>query len=302
MSESGTNTEANAFAAAIEDVTQNYLETLDALSTVYDSAAGFAQLFDSSSIAHFTLQRILEALEIERGVIFLEVGGVLRYQFDAKNALTLLNEEAVEDGIDDASFEGRSVFFNGEEAVPFLRSGVANHNLILAPIVAGHRRLGIVVGFAEAERLITTKDLKLVGAVTSQAAIALSGAQHHEEILVERQKLRSIIDHSAGGIVVLAPDGKATLTNRVARELLNFEADCAEGYSFVEETSMWKFSQEPESLFGEGAAEVSLQMKIDLDGEERSIWVVARRVRAPGGALANIVLNLHDPSWGRRCQ
>jgi PAS domain S-box-containing protein len=282
-----------AIQAAVEDVTQNYLETLDALGTVYDAAAGFAQLFESSSIAHFTLQRILEALELGCGAIFLEDGGSLRFQFDAESALTLLKEQAIED----ASLEGRSLFLNGAEAAPHLRPQADGRNVLLAPVVAAQRRLGIIVVLSRPERPFTTKDLKLVGAVTSQAAIALSGAQHLEQVLVERQKLRSIIENSAGGIVVLTPDGRTTLTNAVARKLLGLEEGRAEGYSLIDALPHWKFSRQPESLHGEGPPEISLEMTTDRDAQARSIWVVGRRVRASDGELVNIVLNLHDPAW-----
>lgn len=296
----GTNNDAlehdvRAIQAAVEDVTQNYLETLDALSTVYDAAAGFAQLFDRSSIAHFTLQRILEALELDCGAIFLEDGGMLRFQFDAVGGLTLLRQEAIED----ASIDGQARFLNGSEAEPYLRPEAAGRNVLLAPVVAAQRRLGMVVVVSQGERLLTTKDLKLVAAVTSQAAIALGGAQHLEQVLVERQKLSSIIENSAGGIVVLTPNGRTTLTNGVARKLLGLPEGRAEGYRLIDELSDWKFSHEPESLYGEGPPEVSLEMTRGEGEGQRTIWAVGRRVRASGGELVNIVLNLHDPSWTR---
>jgi len=287
--------DVSAIQAAVEDVTQNYLETLDALGTVYAAAAGFAQLFETSSIAHFTLQRILESLELGCGAIFLDDGGTLRFQYDSENALTFLKEDAIED----ASLEGKSIFRNGVDAAPYLRTEGGDKNVLLAPVVAAQRVLGIVVVFSEAERIFTTKDLKLVGAVTSQAAISLGGAQHLEQVLVERRKLRSIIENSAGGIVVLAPDGRTTLTNSVSRQLLGLPEGRAEGFTLIDELRDWKFSCEPESLFGEGPTEVSLEMTTGKGAEERSIWVAGRRVRASDGELVNIVLNLHDPAWSR---
>ncbi len=288
--------EVNAIQAAVEDVTQNYLETLDALSTVYDVAAGFAQLFDTSSIASFTLRRILESLDVGSGAIFLESGGELKFYVDSEGAREHLREDAVED----ASLDGRALFCNGSDAIRYLRSGTDCRNVLLAPVVAAQRCLGIVAVTAEDERRFTTKDLKLVSAVTSQAAIALSGAQHLEQILVERQKLRSIIEDNGGGIVVLAPDGRTMLTNTVARELLGFAEDRAEGFSLIEELAAWKSSRDPECLRGDGPPELSLELAEGPGSKERVVSMVGRRVRGTDGELASIVLNLQDATEQRR--
>ncbi len=294
----GSHTDAlrndvSAIQAAVEDVTQNYLETLDALGTVYAAAEGLAQLHDSSSIAHFTLRQILDSLELGCGAIFLDEGGVLQFQFDSESALTLLKEEAIED----ASLDGEARFLNGQEADAFLRVGDGEGNVLFAPVVAARRVLGVVVLVSSGERVFTTKDLKLVIAVTSQAAIALSGAQHLKQVLVERQKLRSVIENSAGGIVVLAPDGRTALTNAVARQLLNLENGRAEGYRLIDELEDWKCTAELESLFGLGPSEFSLEMTLGDGDEARTVWVVGRRVWSADGELVNIVLNLHDHSW-----
>lgn len=285
-----------AIQAAVEDVTQNYLETLDALGTVYDVAIGFAQLFDTASIASFTLRRILESLGVESGAIFLTTGGELSFCDDAEDARGLLRIEAIED----ASLDGNALFCNGNDAVRFLQPGAGCCNVLLAPIVAAQRRLGIVVVTSEPERRFTTKDLKLVSAVTSQAAIALSGAQHLEQVLVERQKLHSVIEYNGGGIVVLAPDGRTMLTNPVARKLLGVPKDRAEGFFLMEELAGWKFSRDPESLKGDGPAEVSLEIAGGPDRQERIVSIVGRRVRGTDGELASLILNLHDSTQQRR--
>jgi len=280
----------------VEDVTQNYLETLDALGTVYDVAIGFAQLFDTTSIASFALRRILESLDVESGAIFLTTGGELSFCDDAEDARGLLHIEAIED----ASLDGNALFCNGNDAARFLRPDAGSCNVLLAPIVAAQRRLGLVVVTSEPERRFTTKDLKLVSAVTSQAAIALSGAQHLEQVLVERQKLHSVIEYNGGGIVVLAPDGRTMLTNPVARKLLGVPKDRAEGFFLMEELAGWKFSRDPESLRGEGPAEVSLELAGGPDRQERILSIVGRRVRGTDGELASLVLNLHDSTQQRR--
>ncbi len=293
---SAVQEQVSAMQAAVEDITQNYLETLDALSTVYDAADGFSQLFDSPSIAYFTLRRILESLEVDCGAIFLQVDGVLRFQFESEDALQYLKEGALED----ASLEGRALFCNGSDAIRYLHPEAGERNALLAPVVAAQRRLGIVVVFSERGRPFTTKDLKLAAAVTSQAAIALGGAQHMEQILIERQKLRSVIEDNGGGIVVLAPDGRTMLTNAVARELLGFPDDRAEGFSLLDELAHWKFSREPESLCGDGPTELTLEMATGSGAQQRVLSVAGRRVRGTDGELASVVLNLQDATEKRR--
>src|SRR5690606_7676626 len=143
----------------------------------------------------------------------------------------------------------------------------------------GSTRLGLVVVLGAADHLFSTGDVKLVAAVTSQAAIAISRAHHHRQVEIERRKLEQVIENHSDGVLVPDADGRTTLCNPIARELLAGACvlrvlgapDGAAGLPPLPPTADER------------------EFPLTVDGQLRVLGISAREVRTPTGELANVI-------------
>lgn len=261
------------------------LDALDSLDAVYKAAGFFAEVASESTIGEFTLSRCLEAVRSEVGALFLTVGGRLLLSVQRNGAGNLLRtDELLAAGAD------RTAFRNGPDALALLTEGATPRNILVCPIKAGSVLLGLLVALAPAETPFITGDVKLVGAVASQAAIALGRARFHREAEIERHKLRLLVDTHPDGIVVLEPDGRTTLCNVIARDLIGSDDVLPELLAVDPTCTLADLSRNPS------------EREVALTGRERELIVAikSRVIRSPDDALANIVLTIRDITRLRR--
>ena len=69
--------------------------------------------------------------------------------------------------------------------------------------------------------LFTAEDEDLLGALCSQAAIALDNARLFEEVVAMKNYNESILRSMATGVITLDPDGQVTTINPAARRILD---------------------------------------------------------------------------------
>jgi signal transduction histidine kinase len=262
------------------------LEALDSLDAIYGSAAFFAGVAAEEAIGDYTLDRCLESVHRVCGAICLTAGGDLRVHAERNGASALLRPDLLTVGATLA----RAAFYNGDEAREWLRAEVPTQNVLLCPIHVGRRQLGFVVILSERDDLFATGDVKLIAAVMSQAAIALSRAEHHRDVEIERRKLSQIIQTHSDGIVVLDKDGKTTLCNPIARDQLGTEnvlelLQSLDGTCTLEELVQ---------------SDVEREVTISVDGHTRVIGITSRDIRARTGECVNVILTLRDLTSLRR--
>lgn len=262
------------------------LEALDSLDAVYGSAAFFAGVAAEEAIGDYTLDRCLQSVQREVGAICLVENGVLRVHAERGGAIALLGENLLEVG----AAATRAEFWNGDDARHLLRPGSAPHNVLLCPIHVGRRQLGFVVIAAVKDDLWATGDVKLVSAVMSQAAIALSRTEHHRAVEIERRKLEQIIQTHSDGIVVLDQDGKTTLCNPIAQDYLGTD-DVLTLLRSVEPTCTF------ESLAHNG---IEREVTLTADGQARILGITSRDIRTKTGECVNVILTLRDVTRLRR--
>lgn len=272
--------------AADQRVGLHLLEALDSLDTVYGSAAFFAAVAAEAAIGDFVLDRCLESVERDCGAIALLEDDRMQWYAERGGGIRLLRDGVL---VGEHVAE-RSMFHNGADARPLLRDEASDHNLLTCPIQVGSKRLGLLVVVAPPERLFSTADCKLVAAVTSQAAIALSRAEHHRQVEIERRKLEQVIEQHSDGIAVLDKDGLTTLCNPIARELLG--------------------SDDVLALLGSADAACTLdalarggperEIPLGHGGRTRVLGIKSREVRTPGGELASVILTLRDVTLRHR--
>ena len=262
------------------------LEALDSLDAVYGSAEFFAGVAAEAALGDYTLDRCLEGLQRDQGAIFLVENGELRPHAERGDANRLLRADLTVPGV----VPPKAAFWAAAEAGHLLRDGAPPHNVLCCPIHVGDRRLGLVVVLSQPDHLFATGDVKLVTAVTSQAAIAISRTEHHRQVEIERRKLHELIEHHGDGIVELDQDGRTTLCNPIARELLGTPDALALLASLDANCSL--------EALARGGEEREVTVKVG--DRTRVLGVTPRPVHGEDGALANVILTLRDLTRQRR--
>jgi signal transduction histidine kinase len=268
-----------------ERVGLHLLEALDALDAVYKSAAFFADLGNQGALAEHTLTRCLDAARSTRGVLLLVDGDRLAVFGDRDDAYRCF----VPGALARPELLQQPLLCNGDDAAPLLRPDAARQNVLSCPMLAGERPLGLVVMLAPASSPFSSADAKLVGAVVSQAAIALSRAQRHREAELERQKLRLVVQNHQDGIAVLDAKGATTLCNPNARALLGTD-DVLAGLTAADAT-----------LTLDALTSGPVVREVSPAGDAaRVLSIGSRVVRDADHAVSDVVVTVRDLSRQRR--
>ncbi|MEM7202808.1 MAG: ATP-binding protein [Planctomycetota bacterium] len=276
----------------LDRVGQHLLESLDALATVYDSARHFAEAV-GDSLVEDTLDRCLAAIEASCGAYYVVEDGDLVLQAERADAGTLVRVAALEI----TAGAARAEFMNDPMSAEHLTDGGRGCGVLCAPVAVRDRVLGVVAIVGGQGRAFSTNDVKLVSAVTSQAAIALSSAIHYRNVEVERAKLRSVIEDNSDGIILLAPDGRTVLCNSVARRLFDIPEGESEGTDFVAKVNGWTFSDGVEVVGDTGRVE---ELSRGKGADELVLSMRSREVRGVDDRVVGVILTLHDLTEKRR--
>jgi signal transduction histidine kinase len=283
-------TDANSGSNSREHFDQrlgmHLLEALDSLSAVYESAAFFADVGSESVIGDYVLARGLDAVHCDRGALWLLQDGEMHLHSQQNDAVEVLAEGLPHE----PRRTPRARFHNGAEARRLLRPEAPDYNVLTCPIDVASRRLGLIVVLAPADRHFVTADVKLLSAVTSQAAIALSRALQHREAELERQKLQLVVQNQSDGIVVLDRQGRTTLCNPAAREFCGTD-DVLPLLQSLDPTLTL------ESL-SHGTVERELTVP-SADGQ-RVLCMHTRDIHSTSGDFANVIITLRDRTRQRR--
>ncbi|MBC8505880.1 MAG: GAF domain-containing protein [Anaerolineales bacterium] len=98
--------------------------------------------------------------------------------------------------------------------------------LIYVPLKIQDKVLGVLgVDNRESERPFQPQHISLVAALADYAAIAIENARLFENTEIARHKLEAILTRIEDGVIVVDPDGKVILVNRVARTLFGIDDD-----------------------------------------------------------------------------
>lgn len=262
------------------------LDALDSLDAVFESAAYFARVDAEMPLEEYTLTRCLASVHSDTGAIWLYEGDRLVLHGERAGAAAQVTLQSVVRAIG----KGRPSFHNGADAKPLLRPGAADWNVLLCPIHTGARQIGCVVVLTPPAALLDTGDVKLVRAVTSQAAIALSRSQHYREVDIERRKLKLVIDNHTDGIAVIRRDGTTALCNPIAQQYCG-ATDVLRALTAIDPTCTMQ-------ALGQGPTE--RELTVTTEGTTRILGITSRDIRGLDGELANVVLTLRDLTRHRR--
>ncbi|MBK8974931.1 MAG: PAS domain-containing sensor histidine kinase [Planctomycetes bacterium] len=274
-----------------ERVGLHLLETLDALTAVYESAEFFADIPGEAAITAYALGRCVAAANGLVGALLLDGDRGLELHCSHNDGAALLDIDAVRQ--QDST---HAVFYNGEKAAPWLVDRDAGWNVLMAPIRAGSRGLGLVVVLRQLLPF-STLDTNLVAAVCSQAAIALSSAIHYRDVELERARLRSLIDNHSQGIVVLDHEGATVLCNPEACQLCSYDAAAAGPGGFLAHLASRDPGMTMASLAGDSTER---ELEFDTGDDRHIVGIHANAIHGQDGAIATMILTLRDLTRIRR--
>jgi PAS domain S-box-containing protein len=108
-------------------------------------------------------------------------------------------------------------------------------SFIAAPFLQGEKYVGHINCMSKEKNFFSEDDLKLLGALASQANVAIQNARLHEETERNRNFLNSVVSDSAEPISVANMDGEQILWNAAAESLFGNTADEVLGrnYHFI---------------------------------------------------------------------
>ena len=106
---------------------------------------------------------------------------------------------------------------------------------VALPLVVRDSLLGVVLlAGRKNDHIYTTDDLKLLGALGSQAAIALDNTRLYEEIVASQKHYETILRHMQRGVLTVDPSLRITTLNEAGAAMLRTEADQCQGRAIGE--------------------------------------------------------------------
>jgi PAS domain S-box-containing protein len=184
---------------------------------------------------------------------------------------------------------------------------------IALPLVFATEPLGLLIVFRSYRSLVTPNDLQVLQSFADQAAIAVHNAQLYEKIDQERMRLAAILDHSADGVMILAPDLTILHFNHALERMTGWHAEDAIGanhdtvlsWAKLESPELreaikagWPFNSE-NPLRNTCYVEGDLQT---LNGLKLSVGITYAPMLSANHHIANIVANVRDITNFRQAQ
>ncbi len=113
---------------------------------------------------------------------------------------------------------------------------------VALPMIFAEEPLGWMFVFRRFSSNATPNDLQILQSFADQAAIAVNNAQLYERINQERQRLASIVEYSADGVMILSADLEILSFNRALERMTGWNADEAIG-AFQDDVIIWQFRE-----------------------------------------------------------
>ena len=299
--------------AESKDLLRHLQEANEDLVTLNAIARVAGQSLNTEAILQGTLDKVLEMMGLDGGGIycFEEESSTLRIK-----AFRGLSPEAVQD-LDymapGSGITGR-VFASGQPTVLDELPPHTTHRIIYkegfrsvasVPLWSRGKVVGAMSLGSRTPHHFTERETRLLATISDELGIAIDNATLYEKAEGERLQLKAVIDTMPMGVMMVdAPDGRVTLANRVADEILGgpLEADkpqlsgkspysicriCGEPYPF-EETPLGRSIRDGEVCLGE---EVLVKQP---GGQEVIVQINTAPLRGTKGRIVGGIVVLSD--------
>lgn len=184
---------------------------------------------------------------------------------------------------------------------------------IALPLSFAGEPLGLLIVFRSYRTTVTTNDLQILQSFIDQAAIAVHNAQLYERIDRERNQLAAILDHSADGIMILAPDLQILHFNHALARLTQWTVDEAISH-YHDEVIQWERLEHDDlqaaiergwPFNGEDTLRNTLYVEGDLrsrNGINVSVGITYAAMLTSDNRIANVIANVRDITNFRQAQ
>ncbi|OQY24728.1 MAG: hypothetical protein B6I34_03315, partial [Anaerolineaceae bacterium 4572_32.1] len=181
--------------------------------------------------------------------------------------------------------------------------GMGLTRVVALPMTIEDRLIGVVYVFRTGGIAFSRNDRQLLASFADQAAIAVQNARLYQQVSQEKARLDAIIEHSGDGVMILDPDRRITIFNRVLAamsdipaaeavgrfcyEVLNLENTEPPGVDLCDEANVPVFHSASERLYVEG----------DIcrgDGSVVTVGITYSPLFDDEGKLVNIMASLRD--------
>lgn len=217
-----------------------------------------------------------------------------------------LGEEA---GAVRALHEGRVIVWDGDRSMwpGWLRAfaeRLALATVAHVPMHSGGRVGGVFSLGSRAARAYAPEELTFLTTLAGQLGGQLDAVRGHERVEAERQRLTSLITTLPEGLLMIEPDGRISLSNQAAGEILGHRLEGASlakrapgAWLYTPDGRPFPTEQIPaaRALRGETANAVEMQVR---RGDDRIVplLVSAGPVRAADGSIAGAIIVFQDIS------
>lgn len=118
-----------------------------------------------------------------------------------------------------------------EMSLPLLSRavGVPLRQVVHLPLHIGDESLGAIYVFRSGGAAFGANERQVLQSFADQAAIAVRNARLYEEVVTEKRQLDAIIENSADGVMILAPDRRIQVINRALSAMTGWPAEEAIG-------------------------------------------------------------------------
>ncbi len=140
-----------------------------------------------------------------------------------------------------------------------------------------------------------TAELKRGKDALTQANVSLTAG--NQEIEARRAYMEAILENAATGVIALDPNGRVTLFNRAAADVLRMDPAAVKGRPYREafrDVSLSVFSQLIDLMREDDQARREREVHLDAGGETLTLRVHVRRVESPSGEPLGAVLVFDD--------
>ncbi|MEW6359960.1 MAG: GAF domain-containing SpoIIE family protein phosphatase [Planctomycetota bacterium] len=197
--------------ADLDSLSEELLSKYEEINLIYDISGAIASIFDERRIAERVLDRVMQAIGAERGLVMvtnkktgeLELTAAAGLPANASAEWRSFFEGRV---CDDVAGAGKAVVVDGRRDSAVGGDLLMGPPMVCSPLLAGERVIGVIAlarkgGGGD----FTSGDLKLLNAIASATGIAIQNARLVEEAK-EQERLRRELEIAASIQASLLPD------------------------------------------------------------------------------------------------
>ena len=286
---------------------------LKELDLLYEVSKVFNTIFDVREAAELILEKVMDALQIDKGSIML---------LNEQNELTIFASKGVPkeiaqktqvklgEGISGiVAKTGKPMMSNkieeenyyDEKTFKQYQTGAFMSLPLSLPLVDGTRK---IIGVMNLTDKLTGEDfdrddLKLATAIVSQAALSIENAMNYQNILSEKKKMETTIQGMSDGIIVTDPEHKITLANENAIYILQSSQQDIIGQNVFTLLNNYTFSKEVDEIIK--CDKINIKYEITISSPNYTVYDVKEtKIIDDFGNTINIIMVLRNITEQKR--